>query len=171
MAEVPQDGDFLSNLGGHVGAMDAAMATFWHPAAHRSRVWDLAHAAARVRANKAHVAGEERQKLVQRCLDRFEGGPGGRAHGLRRACVHNDVSDRNVVCVEDNNGAFRRRRAVRVAAVIDFGDLVHTALVHNVASMAAHAMLHKSDPMATMVAVVKGYHAHMPLEPAELEVR
>eukprot|EP00959_Pyramimonas_sp_CCMP1952_P206596 4320367-Pyramimonas_sp.AAC.1 len=56
MAEVPQDGDFLSNLGGHVGAMDAAMATFWHPAAHRSRVWDLAHAAARVSSINTLVA-------------------------------------------------------------------------------------------------------------------
>jgi Ser/Thr protein kinase RdoA (MazF antagonist) len=45
---------------------------------------------------------------------------------------------------------------LQVSAVIDFGDMVYTELVHNVAIMLAYAMLGKADPLAAAVQVVAG---------------
>ena len=56
----------------------------------------------------------------------------------------------------------------KVSSVIDFGDMVHTCTVCNLAVAAAYAMLDKPDPLAAAAHVVAGYHQVFPLTEQEL---
>src|SRR5690606_15870062 len=57
-----------------------------------------------------------------------------------------------------------------VVGLIDFGDLVHSYTVAEVAVAAAYAMLGKPDPLPAAAAVVAGYHGAFPLHEAEVDV-
>ena len=53
-------------------------------------------------------------------------------------------------------------------SVIDFGDMHHGLTVAELAIAAAYALLGKRDPLAAAAAVVRGYHAALPLEETEI---
>ena len=57
-----------------------------------------------------------------------------------------------------------------MTGAIDFGDLVHSAIVCDVAIAAAYASLGKPDPLAAAARVAAGYHALHPLTEAELDL-
>lgn len=73
---------------------------------------------------------------------------------MRKAVVHNDANDHNVVVEE--TGSFFKKKSKAVAAVIDFGDMVYTELVNNVAITLAYAMLAKPQPMSAAAQVLAG---------------
>ncbi len=66
---------------------------------------------------------------------------------LRHGVIHGDANDHNVLV-----------RQGRVAGLIDFGDLVHSAIVCDLAIALAYAMLGKARPMEVAATVVRAYH-------------
>ena len=78
---------------------------------------------------------------------------------LRRSVIHGDANDYNVLVDP---------RQQRVTGVIDFGDMVHSYTVGNLAVAAAYALLDKSDPLAAACSVVEGYNAEWMLTETEL---
>ena len=83
---------------------------------------------------------------------------------LRQSVIHNDANDYNVLVSPTEVGS------APVVSVIDFGDMVRTYTVCELAIAAAYAMLVKNDPLSAAAQVVAGYHAAFPLSEAELEV-
>jgi len=81
---------------------------------------------------------------------------------LRRSVVHNDANDYNVLV------SHSRREPREVVSVIDFGDMLHTITVAEVAVAASYALLSKRDPLAAAAQVVAGYHSVFPLDEAEI---
>jgi Ser/Thr protein kinase RdoA (MazF antagonist) len=57
---------------------------------------------------------------------------------------------------------------VSVSGILDFGDATHTALVNDVAVMAAYQLGDDPDPTATATDAIAGYHAVTELSAAEL---
>lgn len=156
----PHPGGMLAGLGRFLGRLDAALASFDHPAAHRALLWDLQVAdsvigdhirAIRDPARRGMIAG-----LVEDALERLEPQRG----ALRRSVVHNDANDHNVLVAPDGS----------ITGLIDFGDMIRTWTVSEPAIGATYAMLGAQDPVAAAAAVVAGYHAVHPLKPAEQEV-
>ena len=84
--------------------------------------------------------------------------------GLRKSVIHSDGNDYNVLTQLDEDGL------PIVTGVIDFGDMVYSHTVNEVAIAAAYAMLDKADPLAVAAQVVKGYHVENPLSEDEVAV-
>ncbi|MCA1787918.1 MAG: peptidoglycan DD-metalloendopeptidase family protein, partial [Desulfobacteraceae bacterium] len=80
---------------------------------------------------------------------------------LRKSVVHNDVNDNNVVVTQD-------LRRPEVAAIIDYGDAVHTQTINDLAVAVAYAVMGKPDVLGAALCVVKGYHQTFALEEQEL---
>jgi Ser/Thr protein kinase RdoA (MazF antagonist) len=78
--------------------------------------------------------------------------------------IHNDANDYNVLVEPD--GKWRNR----VSGVIDFGDMVFSYTIGEVAIACAYAMLNKADPLAAAASIVAGYHQNRPLAEQELDV-
>ncbi len=165
LAEVrPHSPGLLRSLGHTLGRLDACLADFDHAAAHRAFDWELGRAPEVIRRHVVHVREPERRALVERFLDRFERDTMPLLPGLRTGVIHGDANDYNVLV---NPPTTPEREVV---GLIDFGDVVHSITVAELAISAAYAMLDKPDPLATAAHVAAGYHAAYPLEETELEV-
>jgi len=149
----------LADLGRAVGTIDRALATFDHPALHRAFHWDLAGAAAAVRAHLAGSPGPAMRASLTALLAVYEQTVAPRLPALRQSVIHGDVNDYNVLVDP---------RAERVTGIVDFGDMVFSHTVNDAAIAMAYAALGKPDPLAAAGEVLRGYHAEYPLTDDEI---
>jgi 4-aminobutyrate aminotransferase-like enzyme len=140
--------------------MDSALQGFSHPASEREFKWDLARAGW-IRDKLDYVKDEARRKQVERLLELFETEVVPALPSLRSSVIHNDANDYNVL-IDERGGR------QEIATVIDFGDLVHTRTVFEVAISAAYALFRTPKPLESAAQVVAGYHSVLPLEEKEV---
>ncbi len=159
----PRGPALLHDLGGLLGALDAALAGFSHPAASRNFRWDLARAGW-IGEHLEAISAPEARRLATRCLELYQNEVEPSWGQLPRQVIHGDANDYNIlVGPRDHQG---RRRL----GLIDFGDLHLGARVAEIAVAAAYALLDQEDPLAVIAALARGYHAVLPLEPNEIAV-
>ncbi|RME83176.1 MAG: aminotransferase class III-fold pyridoxal phosphate-dependent enzyme [Caldilineae bacterium] len=164
LAEVrPHTTALLESLGEFLGRLDLALSGFHHPAARRPLRWDLAQAGRLARDLDA-IRDPHRRRLVASFMERYRTEVEPRLGKLRRSVIHNDANDYNVLVT--GGGV----EPARVVSVIDFGDMVLTQTVCEVAIAAAYALLDKEDPLAAAAHVVAGYHRVYPLHEEEIEL-
>ncbi len=154
----------LRDLGRRVGELDLALASFDHPAIHRDFHWDLVHAPAVITRNLPLVREGALAALIERTSAPWMDGTASFA-GLPRSAVHNDANDHNVL-VDDGGSPLR---TPRITGFVDFGDIVHSVTVADLAIAIAYAILGVRDPLAAAAAVVGGYQAVRTLDEAELQ--
>ena len=142
----------LEDIGRRVGEIDAALATFDHPAIHRDFYWDLARARRGIDEHRPLVTDPSIRALVDRTRDRFDRETAPLLPALRTSAIHNDANEYNVL-VEDG----------RVSGIIDFGDIVYGWTVGDLAIAIAYAVLDRTDPMAAADVVRQGYESRYPL--------
>ena len=159
----PHSPELLRSVGHLLGQFSAALATFDHPAATRELDWDLPQALW-VKDHWQHIEDAERLERVQNVLELFETETLPALEGLQKSVIHGDANDYNVLVSSPSS---LPRQAV---GLIDFGDMVKSYTVCDVAVAAAYAMLDKRDPVGAAAELVKGYHAAYPLTEAELAV-
>ena len=157
----PHTPEMLFSLGSLLGQLNAALAGFSHPAAQREMKWDLARAGW-VKEYVHCIEDASRRALIERLLRLYETDVVPQLPRLRQSVIHNDANDYNVI-VNDAKTPPRE-----VLSVIDFGDMLHTCTVFEVAIAAAYALLDKADPLACAAQVVAGYHQAYPLTEAEI---
>ena len=104
------------------------------------------------------IKDAELKQHVKLILDRVINGTLAKVKALPHQLIHNDANDNNVV-VHDGS----------VVGLIDFGDLIYAPRICGLAVGCAY-QLDARDPVASIYAIVRGYHEVAPLSPAELEV-
>jgi 4-aminobutyrate aminotransferase-like enzyme/Ser/Thr protein kinase RdoA (MazF antagonist) len=159
----PRSPETLRDLGRLLGELDGALAGFDSPAAHRDFAWDLARASWVRGSLGVAVADPARRALVERAVARFEAEVVPVLPRLRRALIHGDANDHNVLVGPP------RERPRRVTGLLDFGDIHHGLVAAEPAVAAAYALLGEEDPLAAVAAVVGGYHSAHPLGEEELD--
>ena len=135
------------------------------PPCHRHFHWDVANAAEVVRGHLNEIKDQVRRDLVAGLLTRFERETLPHLATLRRAVIHGDANDYNVLVGGDGDLYSHNQR---VAGLLDFGDMVYSCLACEPAIAAAYALLDKPDPLAAVAQVVTGYHSAFPLAEEEL---
>lgn len=138
-----------------------ALRGFFHPAAGRELLWDLAHAA-RLRPLVAAIKDARRRRLVESVLDRYVERVVPRWPRLRSQVVHGDFNLDNVLLGDDG----------RVSGIVDFGDIFHTAAIADLAVAVASVIRGRprNDVFRIGRIAVDGYALRSPLEPEEFEV-
>ena len=159
----PHSPRLLRSLGAAVAHVDRALEGFDHPAAGRALKWDLARSAW-AREYVGAIDDPRRRAIVERILDDFATRVAPGLAGLRQSVIYNDANDYNVLV--DGPGADDRR----VVGLVDFGDVVRTCLVADLAIGAAYAALGKPAPLAAVAQVVAGYHEVLRLREDEVAV-
>jgi Ser/Thr protein kinase RdoA (MazF antagonist) len=117
------------SLGRTVGRLSQAMAGFEHPSADRVLAWDLQRVGG-LRPQLEHVVDPRTRDDVQAELDRFDAITGPGLAAVRHQVVHNDVNVDNVVVDEGGD----------VSGILDFGDIVRTAVVADLAVAMSYAV-------------------------------
>jgi 4-aminobutyrate aminotransferase-like enzyme/Ser/Thr protein kinase RdoA (MazF antagonist) len=159
----PHTPELLGDLGRFLGAMDAALQSFSHPAAHRELKWDSSRAGW-IKEYVRHISDSKRRRLVEKFLSLYETEVTPLLPHLRRGVIYGDANDYNVL-VSDPWPQPRK-----ICSVIDFGDMHHGLMISEPAIAAAYAILGKRDVLSTAPAVVAGFHKAFPLNEQELSV-
>ncbi|MEP7231176.1 MAG: aminotransferase class III-fold pyridoxal phosphate-dependent enzyme [Ginsengibacter sp.] len=150
--------ELLMTLGSFLGEMDRSLKDFSHPAMHRQYVWDIANSLD-AEVNLSYIKDHEKRRIAAYFLMQFRTEVQPLQHILRKAYIHNDANDYNVL-VRNNE----------VMGLIDFGDMVFTNLVNNVAVACTYAMFQQKDVLHAAAIVVKGYHEKYPLADQEVSI-
>jgi len=157
----PVTPELLREIGETLARLDLALAGFIHPAARRDLKWDLVRAGW-IRDRLDAVREPRRRALVERVLARYEAEVTPALPRLRRSVVYADANEHNVlVAVEPG-------RRPRLAGLIDFGDMVETVAVAEVAVAAAYAAFGAADPLDRILPLVAAYHGLLPLAEDEI---
>jgi 4-aminobutyrate aminotransferase-like enzyme/Ser/Thr protein kinase RdoA (MazF antagonist) len=160
LADVPRQTDsLLVDLGRSVGRIDRELATFDHPALHRPFYWDLAQAPGAIERDLPRVPDTGLRRIIESMLAVHQDTVMPRLPSCRQSVIHGDVNDYNVLVDV---------RTDRVTGIVDFGDMVFSHTVNDLAIAMAYAALGKRDPMGAAAAVASGYHAVHPLTEDEM---
>ncbi|NQZ12171.1 MAG: aminotransferase class III-fold pyridoxal phosphate-dependent enzyme [Algicola sp.] len=150
------------NLGEFMGGLNVALADFEHPGAYRYLDWDLAQGY-RVCMSKKHLLDAAQLTLVEHFLDLYKTQTLPLLGDLRQGVIHNDANDYNLLINDVDKPSF-------ITGVIDFGDVVHSHIINELAITGAYALMGQDDPVETLKHLVAGYHQVKPLNDAEIEV-
>ncbi|HXQ74237.1 MAG TPA: phosphotransferase [Pyrinomonadaceae bacterium] len=145
-----QSPELLYDLGRKLGQLSRALVGFDHPGAHRVFHWDLMRGPEIIKKYGPEIKAEWLRKLVLSFCESVA--------ELRRSVVHGDANDYNVL-VNGNE----------VVGLIDFGDIVHSYTVGDLAIAVAYVVLGKSDPYAAAAPVIEGYREEFRLNKDELD--
>jgi len=168
-ADAPPSAALRRDLGRVLGLLATALEGYDHPEAHRDFHWDVARADVVVRDLRGVVTDPVRIALVDEVLARFDAVVSPALPGLRRAVVHGDANDHNVL-VDAGDRTRPDERFVHVCGLLDFGDLVHSVVVAEAAVAAAYVVMQSGDPVGAVCDLVAGFHSENPLTEAELDV-
>lgn len=143
-----------------VGAMAArltrALEGFAHPAEGHELIWDIRNAG-KLRPLLTAVPDTVLRAGCATALDRFDAETGPALAALPWQVVHADLNPHNVLTDPG---------AQAITGILDFGDMVRTARVCDLA-VAASYHADPADPVATLGEVIGGWHAVLPLLPGE----
>ncbi len=154
---------FLETVGRALARLDLALRGFDHPGATRKTPWDVERAADLV-ASAHHISEAPRRSLVERSLEHFATHVHPKLGKLERSVIHNDANDHNLLVKSDAGGQ------TTLAGLIDFGDILETITVAELAIACAYLMLDRDEPIADASHIVAGYHAVRPLASGEQAV-
>ena len=148
------------NLARMAAALTLGLQGFTHPAAHHALQWDIKHAA-QLRPLLPAITDPDLRALATRTLDRFDAEIAPTLATLRAQVVHNDLNPHNILTDPANPDT--------IAGILDFGDMVHTPLICDVAITASY-QINPADPLQSLATFATAYHAILPLTRPEIQV-
>lgn len=146
-----------AGLGRLLGRLDRALEGFAHPAAARVYGWDIGQADQHLSSLWA-IEPSHKRDVVSGLIDDFVGTVRPVLTDCPRQVIHNDANDYNVLL--DESG--------KVCGLLDFGDMVESWRIVELAVACAYALIGAPDPMSEILPLVAGYHAENPLREAEI---
>ncbi len=147
------------DLGRALAELTQALSTFRHPKVKRELIWDLTFAD-RLWPMLEELENVDDRTLLAQTLELFETRVKPRLSNLRSQTVHNDLSGDNVLVAASGRA---------VAGIIDFGDVIDTQVINDVAIAASNQLAVDSDyPFEPAIDFVRGYSRVTPLEHEEL---
>jgi len=153
----------LQDIGEMLGYMDKLLKNFYHPAFNRYWHWDFKNILD-IRPLTVHISDPEVKRLVEYFLLQFETIVLPQLINLPKSIIHNDANNYNILIPEHETGNKIR------TSIIDFGDMVHTCTIFELAIALNYIMHKKDDPLLSAVPVIKGYIKDLPLTQEEISV-
>lgn len=142
------------SCGRALARLGLALQGFEHPHSRYELIWDLTHAL-RLREILHHLEDAPAERAIGALLDDYEREVVPVLPGLRHQVLYNDMNHGNTLVDP--------ARPDEVVGIIDFGDLVRTALVIDVAVGAITAVGDDMAVPAALARFVGGFHAVRPL--------
>ncbi len=154
LAEIrPHSSELLRDLGRKLGKLAQALKDFDHPAVHRDFHWDLSNGNRVINEYAPLIEDAALRELVLKCRLNFE-------PQLPRSVIHGDANDYNVLVDPER---------MIVSGLLDFGDMVYSYTVADLAIAVAYVALDQPQPRAAMAEIVRGYTSEFMLLDEELE--
>lgn len=150
-----------ANCGQLLARLGHALRTFQHPATRRSLIWDLMQLPA-LDGLLRQLPDMRYRRFCAAFVLQFSTEILPRLRAQRAQPVHNDFNSRNLLVDPDDE--------TRITGIIDFGDLVHTALAADVAVGVIGQLASAQSAEEAMREFVAGYCSIEPLRAEELDL-
>ena len=151
----------LGEIGEALARLDRTLSGFSHPSARRELKWDLVRAGW-IRDHLEKIEDPRRRALVEKVLARYDAEVMPVLPHLDRSVVYADANEHNVLVRVEPGWP------PRLAGFVDFGDMVETVSVAEVAVAAAYAAFGAPDPLEAVRPLVAGFHRVRPLAAEEI---
>ncbi len=152
---------YAATLGSVLARLGQALSGFSNDASGYALLWDLKRAA-HLKELLDCVSDPALRSICAARLDRFESWVAPRLEEMRWQVIHNDLNPSNVL-VDPNDPS-------HVLGVIDFGDIVRSPLIVDVAVAAAYLLRDESDTLRDVLQFARAYSRIEPLDELELDV-
>ena len=106
-----------------------------------------------------YIEDVETKKLVEYFLLQFNENVFPNDCNLRRSIIHNDANDWNILVNKDN-----------IIGIIDFGDMVKTYLINEVAIALSYILIEKEDIIKWIIKFLKPYNKSIKLKSIEIDL-
>lgn len=157
----PVSDQLLTDIGQTVAATDVALADFYQPAANRPDMpWDLKNARQAGKLTR-HIKDPAKRRLADYFLMKYDNEVESTLLDCRKSVVHGDLHRYSMMLNGEQSA---------VAGIIDFGDLVYTHTICNLAVCLSDMMIDRDDPITTAALVVKAYHQRFPITEQEVSI-
>jgi len=153
----------FTTFGTRLGELTNALQGFKHEAVNRYLKWDLKQAAW-IQEHLPVFVDADQQSCVANFLETFNTCVKPMLHTLRKSVIHGDVNTHNTLVMDTPLGK------PYVSGFIDFGDMVETPTICELAIGMTYAMMEHDDPFAAARMIVSHYHKQFPLQEAELDI-
>jgi Ser/Thr protein kinase RdoA (MazF antagonist) len=155
------DAGLVNRLGRLMARLGLALKDFDHPGSNPPLLWDMKRAAG-LRDLLIHIKEPELRELIGQTLDKFVSSVKPTLDTLRTQVIHNDINLGNVLIDEAQTD--------QICGIIDFGDMVKSPLIIDLAVAAAYQLSEDDDPLEGAIPLIAGYHAIRPLQKIEVEL-
>ncbi len=154
--------DLLEDWGMICGEMSKALQDFDHKGAHRFDPWSPVES---LYSKKYfdYIKGEDRKVKAMYFWNLFEEKLLPKISQLRKSVNHSDAHDQNILIHHPESGG-------KLYGVIDFGDVVFSPTISELAIACAYAAMRTLHPEKAIFSMVRGYHSVYPLEEIEMEI-
>ena len=154
----PHDEAFLNRFGSCLGHLSSTLQDFENPTANREFDWDLSRAAD-VTDSILPLLDEQDLQLIEPYLSCHRERVLPNKSGLRKSVIHNDANDYNVIGNWHDHSL----------SLIDFGDIVWSETVNELAIAGAYVMLSAKRPVESLAILSGAYHRRFELTETETE--
>lgn len=150
----------LARMGSMLARIGIALKDFEHPGSNPPLLWDMKRAD-NLRALIHCIEDAGLRRLIEPVLDRFDSVKP-ILLSLRTQVIHNDMNPGNVL-LDDSEPR-------QISGIIDFGDLVKSPLIIDLAVASAYYLTADGDPLASALPMIRAYHRQRPLQTSEMEI-
>ncbi|MFT7619219.1 MAG: 4-aminobutyrate aminotransferase-like enzyme/Ser/Thr protein kinase RdoA (MazF antagonist) [Planctomycetota bacterium] len=150
----------LFMLGICIGKMDKVLSGFSDVAMHHEQAWDTKHALRTIDALIPVIHDAQSQALVRERIESARSRIVAQLFELPMQVIHNDLNDYNVLVDGDQ----------RITGLIDFGDMVHSYRICDLAHSLAYLILDREDWGRLVKDVVDGFLTQETLTPSEINL-
>jgi Ser/Thr protein kinase RdoA (MazF antagonist) len=153
----------LRNIGISLAELGVALRGFNHPGAYRVLAWDIQQAAAcrEMLPSSTQTDDDKPWDLVRAGFDHFDEAVYHQLLKLRSQVVHADFNPHNILM----DGV----RHDDVSGILDFGDMVSTQLINDIA-IAASYHTDGEHPLSKVAEMLGAYHRVLPLLVEEVDL-
>ena len=149
-----------ANIAGCLARLDRALSSLPPSGDRHELQWDIKNAL-KLRDQCRAIDDEQRRRKIHGVLDDFEVHVAPVLVGLRSQVIHNDFNPHNILM------SFEDR--THVSGILDFGDIVDTPLVIDLAVACSYQVETGSHPLSSIAEFASSYHSVNPLEASEID--
>jgi hydroxylysine kinase len=161
MHEGPIGRELTRKLGELLARLGLALSGFDHPGSNPPQMWDMKRAGD-LQELLPCIEDPPTSELIGAVLDRFDRHIQPMLDTLRTQVIYNDLNPGNVLLDKTDPQS--------ISGIIDFGDLVKSPLIIDLAIAAAYQLSKGDDPLAGALPLIAGYHVVCPLQQVEMEL-
>ena len=158
----PRPIDFIYDLGKKIGGLNKALKEFDHPYLDRDFKWNLMESNW-ITDYLYLITDNDRKDILIEIIEEYNSVLH-KAKKLPQFAIHNDLNDHNILATSDIS------EGVKVSGIIDFGDMIRSPHICELAISCAYIALDQENPIKTIADLVGSYHTKNPLTELDLDL-